>query len=412
MLDVEECERPNATGKREKRGMGQGLSLVVTPTGARSWSWFYRFEGVGKSISLGSYPDVSLDAARTKVAALREGIRRGEDPAAHGRMGIRRQAARDRARRFDAVAERWFAVQVKPRREARYADRVWSRVAADLIPPLGEMDIGSIEPGDVVRALRAIEARGSIYSARKIGRWASSIFRFARAEGLTKENPAEGIADALLPVPPAVGQPALAPADVPTFYAAMQRPHGDEEVTRLALELTMHTVLRSSELRGGRWSEIHGAEWHVPAERMKMKRAHVVPLSRQAVALVERLRELTGRGPMMFPGRRPGHTISENTVLFCIYDLGFRGKATGHGWRATFSSWCYSTGRWPSEWIEACLAHQVGTAVSRAYNRQDWREQRREIHQAWSDWLEQQCDVAAAWRARDADLEALLGPPA
>ena len=152
----------------------------------------------------------------------------------------------------------------------------------------------------------------------------------------------------------------------------------------------MHTVLRSGELRGGRWAELQGEDWAVPAERMKMKRAHVVPLSRQAQALLARLQVISGNGPMMFSGRRPGHTISENTILFAIYALGFKGRASGHGWRATFSTWAHSTGRWPSEWIEACLAHVDKNVIRAAYNRQTWLDQRREIMQAWSDWLDEQ----------------------
>ena len=120
------------------------------------------------------------------------------------------------------------------------------------------------------------------------------------------------------------------------FYAALDRPHEDEELTRIALELVMHTVLRSSELRGGRWAEIRGAEWHVPSERMKMKRPHVVPLSRQALALIDRLRAISGNRPLMFPGRRPGHTLTDNGLLFCVYGLGFKGQASVHGWRSTF----------------------------------------------------------------------------
>jgi len=178
------------------------------------------------------------------------------------------------------------------------------------------------------------------------------------------------------------------------FYRALDRPHQDEPLTRLALELVMHTVLHSSELRGGRWAEIQGDEWHVPAERMKMKRPHVVPLSAEAVALLGQLREITGNGPLMFPGRRPGHPISENTMLFCIYGLGFKGEASVHGWRATFSTWAHATGKWPSEWIEACLAHADKNAVRAAYNRQTWLLQRREIMQAWSDWLERERGLA------------------
>lgn len=393
MLTDAECQRPNVTGKREKRADGRGLRLVVTPTGGRTWELAYRFEGLARTLPLGAYPTVSIEEARRLVAEAKATISRREDPGARTLRATRQQAARDRARRFDAVAEEWFKRTVETRRDPRYAARVWARVKADLLPSLGALDVGEITSADVLRALQAVEARGAVYSAKTIGRYASSVFRYARIAHGVRDNPAEGIGDALLPTPAKVGQPSLPPTGVARFWAAFDRPHEDEELTRLALQLVMLTALRSNELRGARWSEIRGTEWHVPAERMKMKRPHAVPLSLQAAALVERLRELTGSGPLMFPGRRPGHSISENTVLFAIYGLGFKGEASVHGWRATFSTWAHATGRWPSEWIEACLAHLDTNAVRAAYNRQDWLPQRREIMQAWADWLDVQRGV-------------------
>jgi len=387
-LSDDAIRAPNLTGKREKRSDGDGLFLLVTPTGRRSWALSYRWDGTQRTLPLGKFPAMTAAEARLLAERARVAVDRGEDPGLGTKRAAVAQAKVDRAKRFDTVAGEWFATQVAARRDPRYAARVWSRVEADLLPALGDKAVDQIAPADVIAALRAVEQRGAIYSARTIGRYASGIFRFARATHGLKDNPAEGIGDALRPTPPGKSQPSLAPSEVCDFYAALQQPHGDEELTRLALELTMHTVLRSGELRGGRWSEIQVNEWHVPAGRMKMKRAHIVPLSRQAMALLARLRQITGNGPLMFPGRRPGHTISENTVLFCIYGLGFKGRASGHGWRATFSTWAHEGGRWPSEWIEACLAHADSNKVRAAYNKATWLDQRREILQAWSDWLD------------------------
>lgn len=390
MLTDADCLRENTRGRREKRSDAHGLRLVVTPKGGRTWELAYKFQGMPRTLPLGKYPAVSITEARRLAGEARSKADRGEDPGSRTKRQMVERAAVDRARRFDAVAEEWFKRTVKPNRAPGYAARVWSRVSADLFPALGDMDVATIESVDVLRALQAIENRGAIYSAKTIGRYASGIFRYARISHGLKHNPAEGIGDALLPTPAKVGQPSLPPAEVAEFYAAMYQPHRDEEVTRIALELTMHTVLRSGELRGGRWAELQGAEWAVPAERMKMKRAHVVPLSSQAQALLARLREISGNGQMMLPGRRPGHSVSENTILFAIYSLGFKGRASGHGWRATFSTWAHESGRWPSEWIEACLAHVDTNAIRAAYNRGSYIEQRREIMQAWSDWLDQQ----------------------
>lgn len=393
MLTESEIEAPNTSGRREKRADGNGLRLVVTPTGRRSWEVAYRFNGRPRTLPIGRYPGITPAEARYRCEQIRAALDRGEDPG----LGSKRQTAEreraERARRFDAVAEQWFKTQVEPRREPKYAARVWSRVAADLLPPLGAKAIDDITSADVLAALQAVEDRGAIYSAKTIGRYASGIFRYARIAHGLERNPAEGIGGALRPTPAKVGQPSLPPGEVSYFMAALDRPHKDDELTRLALRLVMHTLLRSSELRGGRWSEIRGNEWHVPADRMKMKRPHVVPLSRQSLSLIAQLRVVSGNGPLMFPGRRPGHPIVLNTLLFAIYGLGFKGRASVHGWRATFSTWAHESGRWPSEWIEACLAHVDRNTVRAAYNRQTWLPQRREILQEWSDWLDMQAEI-------------------
>lgn len=381
------CRAANRTGKREKRADGGGLYLMVSPTGAKTWGLAYRFEGRSRTLAIGAYPTTSLGQARLRREQAKLDLQAGQDP---GAIAEAEAKPIDRGRLFENVASEWFRVNVQPRREAQYAGRVWSRVEADLLPALGAKDVGEITPADVLKALRAIEARGAVYSARAIGRYASAIFRFGRIEHGLPSNPAEGIGDALLPRPKVVGQPRLAPAEVGAFYAALDRPHDDSELTRLGLELMMHVVLRSGELRGGRWSEIRGDEWHVPAQRMKMKRPHIVPLSKQALALIARLRAISGNRILMFPGQRPGHPISENTILFSIYGLGYKGRASVHGWRATFSTWAHESGRWPSEHIESCLAHADENSVRAAYNDTTYLRHRREIMQAWSDWLDMQ----------------------
>lgn len=392
MLTDEDCLRP--VTKRTKRADGQGLRLVVTPRGGRTWELALRVDGVPKTLALGSYPETGILDARAKAAAVRAKAARGEDPMASGRAARVRAAAVERGRRFDAVASDWYQRRILTQRDAKYAARIWTRVSEDLLPAIGDMDVAAITPADILRALQAVEGRGAIYSAKRIGGYARDIFAYARITHGVAINPAEGLRAALLPNPKEQGQPALTPSEVAGFYAAMDRPHADSRLTRIALELTMHTVLRSGELRGGRWPEVSGADWAVPASRMKAGLAHTVPLSTQARALLEELRAISGGGAMMFPGPRPGKTLSVNTVLFAIYGLGFRGKASGHGWRATFSTWAHATGRWDSLWIEACLAHQDKNQVRAAYNRGDFLAQRVEIMQAWSDWLDEQRAVA------------------
>jgi hypothetical protein len=176
MLTDADCARPNTTGKREKRADGAGLYLLVTPTNARSWQWGYRFEGLHRTLPLGSWPTVSIEEARQLAEDARQALRRGEDPGVKTQRAARQREAKDRARRFDAVAERWFATVVEPRREARYAARVWSRVKADLLPTLGAIDVAEITSADVLEALRTVEQRGAVYSARTIARYASASF--------------------------------------------------------------------------------------------------------------------------------------------------------------------------------------------------------------------------------------------
>ena len=200
MLTDAECLRPNTSGKREKRADGGGLRRVVTPKrDGRTWEWAYRFEGLARTLPLGAYPEVSIEEARRLAREAREKVRRGEDPGARTKRAARVQAAQDRARRFDAVAEAWFKRVVATRRDPRYAARVWSRVEDDLLPALGDKDIAAIELADVLAALQAVEGRGAVESARRIGHYASGIFRYARVAHGLRQNPAEGIGDALLP---------------------------------------------------------------------------------------------------------------------------------------------------------------------------------------------------------------------
>jgi integrase len=374
--------------KPVKRSDAGGLYLLIKPSGSKLWQMAYRFGGKQKTLSFGPYPITTLAEARARRDDAKRKLAEGVDPGAKVAA-----APVDKSRWFRTVAVEWFETQVRPSRKPEYAARVWSRVEADLLPPLGERAIDDIEPIDVLTALRAIQGRGAVHSARRIGLYASGIFRYARVAHGLRHNPAEGLGGALMPAPAKVGQPSLPPTEVPAFFSALGKPHRDEPLTRIALELAMRTVLRSSELRFARWAEVKGDEWHVPAERMKMRRPHVVPLSRQAQELVERLRAITGGSVMMFPGRRPGHVMSENTMLFAIYGLGFKGRSSVHGWRATFSTWAHESGRWPSEWIETCLAHVDSNAVRAAYNRTTWLPQRREIMQAWSDWLDAQREI-------------------
>lgn len=363
---------------------GGGLYLLVTPEGGRWWRLKYRYGGRERGISLGVYPDVSLKAARERRDEARRLLASGVDPSAHRKA--ERAAA---AHRFDVLAREWLALQEKKLAPATYAKAKWL-LESYLFPELGAQPIREITPVELLRVLRKIESRGAHDTAHRAKQIVGRILRYAIATGRAERDITAELRGAL--VPPATKNRAAItePARVGELLRAIDGYVG-QPTTMYALKLAPYVFVRPGELRAAEWREfdLEAAEWRIPASRMKMREPHLVPLSRQAVALLKELRRLTGGGRYLFPSlRTPERPISENTLNAALRRLGYSGEEmTAHGFRAMASTLLNEQG-FPPDVIELQLAHKERNKVRAAYNRAERLEERRKMMQAWADYLD------------------------
>lgn len=359
---------------------GQGLHLWVTPAGGRHWRMRYRHDGKEGTLTFGPWPEVSIAEARDKRDAARRALRDGKDPTRATAGGTP----------FEDIARRWHAMRKRTWTET-HANDVMISLERDVFPEIGKKAVKDITSPDILDLLRIVEKRGAIETAHRLRQRISAAFVFAIAEGAAESDPAAAVRGALHPVEKGE-QPAvttLAGAREVLQAAEMVPAHA---TTRLALRLLALTAVRPGEIRGARWSEFTLDDidpvWSIPAERMKMKRDHVVPLSRQAVETMDALRTLTGRGELCFPGARHGHKpMSENAIGYLINRAGYHSRHVPHGWRAAFSS--IMNDRRPADRhvIDRMLAHIGKDKVEGAYNRAQHLVLREKIAQEWADIL-------------------------
>jgi integrase len=364
-----------------------GLYLEVSPSGGRWWRFAYRFAGKRKLISLGVFPDVSLAQARDRRDEARKLLADGVDPSVQ-RKTAKREAAGEAANTFEAVAREWYAKQAKVW-VSHHASDVLRRLEANLFPDLGDRPISTITAPELLAAVRKIEQRGAHDLAHRVLQVASQVFRYGVATGRCERDPAPDLRGALTPHK-SRNQAAVKPDDVPTLLRdiAGYDKIGDRQTT-LALRLLALTFVRTRELIGAEWCEfdLNGAAWIVPAERMKMKTEHVVPLSRQALEVLNELRSMAGASRYVLPGRNPDKPISNNTMLFALYRLGYKRRMTGHGFRAVASTLLNESGFRPDV-IERQLAHCERNDVRGAYNRATYLPERRAMMQQYADMLD------------------------
>ncbi|UWZ81838.1 tyrosine-type recombinase/integrase [Occallatibacter riparius] len=363
---------------------GHGLFLLIQPNGAKLWRFAYRFEGKQKRLALGAYPVVTLAKAREKHIEARRALDNGIDPAAQ-RKAEKQSAKGDT---FGDIAGLWYE-HWKPHKSARYVVTMDSRLKADILPAIGSRPIAKIEAPEVIEMVKAIEARGACEIARRALEVTSQVFRYAIANGLAQRNPAADVraSDVLKPVKK-TNHARVNAKELPALLAAINSYGGYRGgQTSMAMRLMSYTFLRTSELNGARWDEVNFADarWDIPAQRMKKDRPHIVPLSRQVVDLLKRLRRENENSEYLFPGVR-GH-MSGGTISNALKRMGYRGKMTGHGFRGVASTLLHEQG-WPHEHIELQLAHAAVNAVSAAYNHALYIPQRREMMQAWADYLD------------------------
>ena len=364
----------------------RGMYLLVNPSGGKLWRLKYRVAGKEKTLALGAWPDVSLKAARQRRDDARKVVAARGDPSAI-RQEEKRLGRIKAANSFEVVAREWVEAQ-NSRWTPGHADQVLTSLASDTFPDLGALPVADIAAPDVLDVLRKIEKRGSLEVASRVKQRISAVLRYAVATGRASSDPTRDLRGALKSPERVKHRAALLAADLPEFFGKLAAYDGHPQ-TKLAIRLCLLTAVRSGELRGATWTEINeaAAEWRIPAERMKMREAHVVPLSDQALAVLRELRTLTGNRNHLFPNvAKPTTPMSENTILFALYRMGYHGRATGHGFRTTFSTILNEQGFHP-DWIERQLAHKERNAVRAAYNRAGYLPERRKMMQHWADYL-------------------------
>ncbi len=377
--------RPRA--KAQRLYDTDGLYLEIAPAGGKWWRLSYRHDGKRKLLSLGTYPDVTLEKARRRRDAAREQIADGIDPSAQRKAEKKAEQAREEGS-FEAVAREWYGKQAATWVPSHARD-VMRRLEANLFPELGALPIAEITAPTLLAAVRKIEARGAHDLAHRVLQVASQVFRYGVATGRCERDPAPDLRGALTPNVK-VHQAAVTPDELPALLRVIRGYDliGDQ-ATGLGLQLLALTFVRTNELIGAEWKEIDldGAMWIVPAARMKMNREHVVPLSRQAVAVLRELQALAGGSRFVFPGRNRDKPISNNTLLFALYRLGYKGQMTGHGFRAVASTVLNESG-FRHDVIERQLAHVETNAVRGAYNRAQYLPERQKMMQQWADMLD------------------------
>ena len=370
-----EAAKPRDIGY--KLADGAGLYLYVTKAGGKSWRANYVRAGKQATRTYGRYPDVSLADARKAHAAARDPVALAAVVAA--------------SPTFEAVARAWLKLKLPTLSNGKHQVQVENTLERFVFPALGNRPINSLKRSELVAVVHQVQEGGKIETAHRVAGRICAVFDYAIDVGHIESHPASGLVRVLQSRKVKKPMASIPPADAGALLRAIA--DYDEPVTRLGLQLLAHTFVRVGELRGMRWSELRedGAVWVVPAERMKLRLPHVVPLSDQARAVLASLQLVSGdREFVLNSPLRPGHPISENTFLFALYRLGYRGRMTAHGFRALASTVLNEQSGFAHDVIERQLAHKETDAVRAAYNRAEYLPLRRELMSWWGNWLETQ----------------------
>ena len=397
MLSDTQVRAAKPGNKTVRLSDGRGLYLEITPSGGRWWRLKYRFDGKEKLLSMGTYPDTGLKAARDRRDRAREQLAQGVDPSVARRAEKESRAAAV-TNGFEAVAREWHATVHAAQVSAGHAARTLTRLEQDVFPWLGASPIAEIKPPQLLQVTRRIEARGAIETAHRALQACGQVFRYAIATGRADRDPTPDLRGALKPVLVQHMAAITDPHRVGELLRAIEAYKG-MPITRAALQLAPLVFVRPGELRKAEWAEVDmdARVWRIPAARMKRTKQqkldggdHVVPFSRQAMAVLRELQPLTGHGRFLFPSPRTGERpMSDNGVLSALRRMGFpKDEMTGHGFRAMARTLLAERLGVHEAVIEAQLAHAVKDSLGRAYNRTQFIEQRRGMLQQWADYLD------------------------
>ncbi|MEX5412738.1 tyrosine-type recombinase/integrase [Atlantibacter hermannii] len=388
MLNARKVEAAKGQEKSYKLADGGGLYLQVEPNGSRYWRMKYRFGGKEKRLSFGVYPTVSLADARQKREEAKKLLAAGDDPGEVKKAKkLALTASTEILNPFREVALEWHKMK-SPKWSEGYASDILEAFDKDIFPHIGHRPIADIQPLELLEVLRMIEARGAMEKAKKVRQRCGEVFRYAIVTGRAVYNPAPDLASAMQGHE-AVHYPFLKASELPDFFTALNAYTGSP-IVLLGAHLLILTGLRTGELRAAEWREVDfdNAVWEIPKERMKMRRAHIVPLPKQALAVLSKLNEITGSCPLMFPGRNDlRKCMSEASINQVFKRIGYNGRVTGHGFRHTMSTILHEKG-FNSAWIETQLAHLDKNSIRGIYNHAQYLDGRREMMQWYADFLE------------------------
>jgi integrase len=388
-LTVAQIKNEKSTGKPIKLSDGGGLFLLIQPNDKKYWRLAYRFNGKQKTLALGVYPAVSLAKARERREDARRLLADGIDPNEQ-RKATKAAKIGQNADSFEVIAREWFANQA-PVWVPTHADKIIRRLERDIFPWLGASPITSITAQQLLISARRIEERGVKETARRALLNCSQVFRYAIATGRAERDPVPDLKGALQPAKTTHFATMTDPKAIGELLRAIDEYHGSF-VTKCALQLAPLVFVRPGELRAAEWAEIDldAAEWNIKAERMKMRIAHLVPLSKQAVAILRELYPLTGRGKYVFSSEQTStRPMSENTLNFALRRMGFaKNEMSVHGFRAMARTVLDEILHVRPDYIEHQLAHAVRDPNGRAYNRTSHLPERREMMQLWADYLD------------------------
>lgn len=383
--------------KMYRLAAGRGLYLQIMPTGGKYWRLKYRFGDAQRMIGLGVFPEVSLAEAREQRDEARRKIAAGIDPSLDRKAAKAVDSTPPPDDNLRTLTLEWLATR-KTEWTDSYFERVSGAIERDIFPYLGDRAIGSIEPRELLAILQRVQARGAKETGLRLRRWLSPVFRYAIVQGKAERDPCADLKGILQPVEGGHMPSITDPDRIGEMLRAIEGYRGTA-ITRAALALSPLVFTRPGELRWSTWAEfdLSAATWTIPAVRMKMRKAkkakaapHIVPLSRQAVRILEDLRPLTiaGKAQYVFPGELDSaRPISENTLNAALHRLGFKGEIVMHGLRHMASTALNEAG-WASDAVERQLAHKDPNAIRDIYNQAKYLEERRQMMQAWADHLD------------------------
>ncbi len=384
------CSNAKPREKAYKLSDGGGLYLEVTPQGSKLWRMKYRLHNKEKRLALGKYPEFSLLEAREGREKARKQLREFKDPSLL-KQEHKRLAAESAATTFEAIAREWIEKN-KTKWSANHAGTVLRRMELDIFPHIGKLPIKEISTPRLVPVIEDIQKRGAHEMARRSLQYCRAIFSYAKIRGKIEINPADIKAKDILVSQKKGNFAAMESNDLPVFLSKLYRNEGRLFLqTQLAMEFMLLTFVRTNELIKARWEEFDfdKKQWIIPGSRMKMGRDHIVPLSRQSLQILEKLKPVSGHRQWVFPSQRnPRNHMSNNAILVALGRMGYRGIHTGHGFRALAMTTLMEELGYQHEIPDTQLAHAKGDEIRRAYDRTKFLPQRKQMMQDWADYID------------------------